>query len=87
MVNSPIHDGVLGSDFNKGRGVIQGGKITPIDNKDDLLAMKPRGTIDNMISKDTNKTMKIESPPQAIHQWKYVPIQPLQYKYGLKLCH
>jgi len=37
---------MLGSDFSKGRGVIQGGKITPIDNKDDLLAMKPSGAID-----------------------------------------
>ena len=52
LFNSPIHDGMisnvgkgLGSDFSKNRGVIQGGKITPIDNKDDLLAMKPGGGI------------------------------------------
>jgi phage tail tape-measure protein len=38
--------GYLGSDFSEGRGVIQGGKITPIDNKDDLLAMKKGGAID-----------------------------------------
>jgi hypothetical protein len=36
----------LGADFSKGRGVLQGGKITPIDNKDDLIAMKPGGAID-----------------------------------------
>jgi hypothetical protein len=36
----------FGGDFNKGRGIIQGGKIHPIDNKDDLLAMKRGGVID-----------------------------------------
>ena len=40
----------LGSMFSEGRGVIQGGKITPIDNKDDLLAMKPGGAIDKAVS-------------------------------------
>jgi hypothetical protein len=35
-----------GNDFNKGRGILQGGKIHPIDNKDDLLAMKKGGVID-----------------------------------------
>jgi hypothetical protein len=35
-----------GGDFNKGRGILQGGKIHPIDNKDDLLAMKKGGVID-----------------------------------------
>ena len=56
LFNSPIHDGVshgksLGSDFSKKRGIVQGGKITPIDNKDDLLAMKPGGGImDGLLS-------------------------------------
>jgi hypothetical protein len=50
LFGSPIHDGLahgknLGSDFSKKRGIVQGGKITPIDNKDDLLAMKPGGGI------------------------------------------
>lgn len=52
LFGSPIHDGLiskvgkgLGSDFSKNRGIIQGGKITPIDNKDDLLAAKPGGGI------------------------------------------
>jgi hypothetical protein len=57
-----IHDGYIGSDFSKRRGVIQGGKITPIDNKDDLIAMKPKGVIDNSISNKPDK-MKIEFSP------------------------
>ena len=46
----------LGPDFSKKRGVIQGGKITPIDNKDDLLAMKPGGVVDSA-TKDTGSNM------------------------------
>jgi hypothetical protein len=42
------------------RGIIQGGKITPIDNKDDVLAMKPGGMIDQVINNKEAKTMKIE---------------------------
>lgn len=60
IFNSPIHDGMLGSDFNKGRGIIQGGKITPIDNKDDLMAYKPRGPIDNSMKNQSPSSMKIE---------------------------
>lgn len=44
----------LGSMFSEGRGVIQNGKITPIDNKDDLLAMKPGGAIDKASSSATS---------------------------------
>lgn len=56
-----LHDGLIGgSDFNKGRGVIQGGKITPIDNKDDLIAMKKDGPIHKSFSQPTTGTMKIE---------------------------
>jgi len=40
----------LGPNHNKGRGIIQGGKITPIDNKDDVLAMKPGGMIDKTLA-------------------------------------
>jgi hypothetical protein len=50
--------GALGSDFSKGRGVIQGGKITPIDNKDDLLAMKPGGIIDKTLGKSSTNVVK-----------------------------
>jgi hypothetical protein len=76
MFNSPVHDAKfsdlpkipqvpkpksLGSDYSKGRGIMQGGKITPIDNKDDLLAMKKGGTIDNVMNKNTgNQTMKVD---------------------------
>ena len=38
--------GKFGGDFSKGRGIIQNGKVHPIDNKDDLLAMKKGGAID-----------------------------------------
>ena len=49
----------LGSDFSKGRGVVQGGKIHPIDNKDDLVALKDNGIIDNA-SKSGGNNMKID---------------------------
>ncbi len=61
IFTKPLHDGKLGGDFNKGRGIIQGGKITPIDNKDDLMAMKPNGPIDRVIkNSNTSSTMKVE---------------------------
>lgn len=60
IFNKPINDGLLGSDFSKGRGIIQGGKITPIDNKDDLLAYKPNGPVDNALRGNSQKVMKIE---------------------------
>jgi hypothetical protein len=61
MKNWGLHDGLIGgSDFNKGRGVIQGGRITPIDNKDDLIAMKKDGPIHKTMNQPTTSTMKIE---------------------------
>lgn len=61
IFNSPINDGLIGgSDFNKGRGIIQGGKITPIDNKDDLMAFKPNGPIDKSMKNQSPSSMKIE---------------------------
>ena len=65
LFGSPIHDGLalgkdLGSDFSKNRGIIQGGKITPIDNKDDLLAMKPGGAVDKTLKDAQPKVMKID---------------------------
>jgi hypothetical protein len=62
LFGSPVHDAKfkgkapafpkgLGKDFSKNRGIVQGGKIHPIDNKDDLLAMKPSGGImDGLLS-------------------------------------
>ena len=73
MFGSPIHDGILqksinngigknlGGDFNKDRGIIQGGKITPIDNKDDLMAMKPNGPVDRAVKGgNTSSSMRVE---------------------------
>jgi hypothetical protein len=34
----------------EGRGIIQGGKITPLDKKDDILAMKSGGAVDNYVN-------------------------------------
>ena len=57
IFNPPVHDGEFNpiksdkgkgkdkNDYSKNRGIIQGGKITRIDNKDKLLAMKPGGGI------------------------------------------
>jgi hypothetical protein len=63
IFNSPIHDGRLrglGSDFSKGRGILQGGKITPIDNKDDLIAMKPNGVIDRAFSSGAPSEQRVK---------------------------
>lgn len=61
-VTGGIHDGILDSDFSKGRGIVDSGKITPIDNKDNLMAYKPNGPIDNALKSDSKKssTVKIE---------------------------
>ena len=40
----------LGPNHSKGRMLMQGGKITPIDNKDELLAMKPGGVVDKTLN-------------------------------------
>jgi hypothetical protein len=40
----------LGPNHSKGRMLTQGGKITPIDNKDELLAMKPGGVVDKTLN-------------------------------------
>jgi hypothetical protein len=58
ILGGMLGGGMLGSDFSKGRGVIQGGKITPIDNKDDLLAMKPGGIIDKTLGKSSTNVVK-----------------------------
>lgn len=66
VFGSPLHDGAIGStsnikalknmgsDFSKGRGLIQNGKVHPIDNKDDLLAMKPGGVVDQAMGNTSN---------------------------------
>ena len=48
----------LGSDFSNGNGVLQGGKITPIDNKDGFYTAKPGGPIDQAMKGGENKGHK-----------------------------
>ena len=55
---SPVNDGFfpkpnLGSEFSKGRQIIQDGVATPIDNKDMFVA-KPKGPIDNALNQKAN---------------------------------
>lgn len=58
IFGSPLHDGLsgglksnkLGPDFSKRRALIQNGKVHPIDNKDDLMAMKPNGVVDKAMN-------------------------------------
>ena len=58
----------LGSQFDQGRGVLQDGKIHPIDNKDDLIAMKRGGAIDKAGSKGGgSSTMTIQFAPLNIN--------------------
>ncbi len=49
--NWGVKDGLFGRGRN--RAIMQGGKITPIDNKDDILAMKPGGMVDKMMAQNT----------------------------------
>lgn len=62
MMNDGVSHGKKPSDFSEGRGIIDGGKITAIDNKDDLMALKPGGVVDNAINSGGGNggTMKIE---------------------------
>jgi len=60
--NYGVKDGLFeGSNKNR-RAVLQNGKITPIDKKDDLLALKKYGIVDKAISSGDNNlsTSKIE---------------------------
>lgn len=54
-----MNDGIFGG-TKSSRGIIQGGAITPIDNKDDLIAKKPNGGIDKALGVNSNSSMKIE---------------------------
>lgn len=62
FISEPVKDGLFTGSNKSERGVLQGGKITPIDKKDDLLAMKKGGTIDKVVNSSTNvnKVMKHE---------------------------
>jgi len=65
-MNQPTHDGLFemgknyGSDFSKGNAIVQNGTVTPIDNKDDLLAMKPNGIIDKSLKSKVEKPQIIK---------------------------
>jgi hypothetical protein len=54
------NDGISKSGYS--RGILAGGTITPISNKDDLMSFKSKGLIDNALNKNANvpSTMKIE---------------------------
>lgn len=64
--NYGVKDGIFESKTSNGymksrRAVLQNGKITPIDNKDDLIAYKPNGVIDKAIQPNqTTTTVKHE---------------------------
>ena len=62
-MNQPVNDGLFPStgNYSKGRGLIQNGKITPIDNKDDLLAMKPNGVVDR-----ASKSQALDNKPSTV---------------------
>lgn len=50
----------LGPDFNDNRALIQNGTITPIDNKDDLMTLKPGGVVDNAMNSGGSNMVKHE---------------------------
>jgi hypothetical protein len=60
----PTNDGIFNgkgkSNFSKGRAIVDGGKITPIDNKDELIAAKKGGVFDNAMSQSSNQAVKHE---------------------------
>jgi hypothetical protein len=61
----PANDGYFAgkgkSNFSNNRAIMQGGKITPIDNKDDLMALKKDGIVDRaMSSASSNQPIKHE---------------------------
>ena len=47
-VNAPAGDALSKSGYN--RGIVAGGAITPISNKDSLMSYKPKGFIDNKLN-------------------------------------
>ena len=49
-----VNDGIFGANQTHKRGIIQGGTITAINNKDDLIAAKPNGIIHNAIQNNSS---------------------------------
>lgn len=63
QVGSPISDGIFNSknktNYTKGRGLIENGRITPIDNKDELIAAKPGGVFDKGMNNSLPSSLDI----------------------------
>jgi hypothetical protein len=59
--NYGVEDGYFAGSNSK-RAILQQGKITPLDRKDDILAMKPGGAVDNYTKQQSNQSseMKVE---------------------------
>ena len=59
--NYGVKDGLFAGSNSK-RAILQEGKITPLDKKDDILAMKPGGAVDNYSKQQNGQSseMKVE---------------------------
>jgi hypothetical protein len=56
-----VEDGIFGGSKKSRRAILEGKNVTPIDSKDDILAMKPGGIVDKVMSKNTGvNTVKHE---------------------------
>jgi len=59
--NVGVGDGIFGGSKKSRRAILEGKNVTPIDSKDDILAMKPGGIVDKVMSKNTGvNTVKHE---------------------------
>jgi hypothetical protein len=48
-----VEDGIFRRRRKSRRAILEGKNVTPIDNKDDILAMKPGGIVDKVMSQNT----------------------------------
>jgi hypothetical protein len=65
-VNQPVNDATFGGASN--RGIIQGGQITPINNRDQLIAAKKGGPVDNVLNNNNSSgEMKMSFDPITIN--------------------
>ena len=53
VTNVGVGDGIFGGSKKSRRAILEGKNVTPIDNKDDILAMKPGGIVDKVMSQNT----------------------------------
>jgi hypothetical protein len=54
-----IFNGKDKSNYTKNRGIIENGRITPIDNKDELIAAKPNGVFDTAVKSAASSSMDV----------------------------